>query len=90
MVIVINYVQDLPLFGLLYTIVIPQAINRTVGFILSGFDTKGFNNHLYCYEVTRTMQWFYVEYPHILSFYSSSCKIRSDGNLYIFTFRHIL
>lgn len=89
MVFAINYVQDLPLFGLLHWIVKPQLINGNVGFILSVFRTVGFNNHLHCYEVIPTAEWFYEEYQNFISFYPTSCRTGADGNSYI-SFRHIL
>jgi len=88
MVLAINYDNNLPLFGLLHWIVKP-LINDKIGFILSGFYTVGFNNHLHCYEITPSMQWFYQEYQDLISFYPTSCRIGADGNSYL-SFRHIL
>lgn len=89
MVLAINYENDLPLFGLLHWIVKPQVNNDKIGFILSGFDTVGFNSHLHCYEVTITEFWYYSEYKELVSFYPTSCRIGADGNSYV-SFRHIL
>lgn len=89
MVLVIKHEEDLPLFELLHWIVKPQVINGRIGFIFSGFRTIGFNNHLHCYEVAPSIEWFYEEYENLVLFYPSSCKIGADGNTYIL-FRHAL
>lgn len=89
MVLAINFQNDLPLFGLLHWIVKPQLINDRVSFILSGFNTVGFNSHLHCYEVTPTVEWFCQEYKDLISFHPTSCRTGADGNSYV-TFKHVL
>ncbi|KYN20118.1 hypothetical protein ALC57_07546 [Trachymyrmex cornetzi] len=89
MVLVINFQNDLPLFGLLHWIVKPQLINDRISFILSGFNTVGFNSHLHCYEVTPTVEWFYKECQDLISYYPTSCRTGADGNSYV-TFKHVL
>ncbi|XP_067216431.1 uncharacterized protein [Linepithema humile] len=89
MVLAINYKNNLPLFGLLHwTVKLPNNNNR-VGFILSIFETVGFNSHLHCYEVTPTMELLFLNYEDLISFYPASCRIGADGNLYV-SFKHIL
>ena len=68
MVLVINYEEDMSLFGLLQSTIQLQA-DENVRFILSGFYTVEFNEHLHCYEVTQTDEWFLVAYRELISFH---------------------
>lgn len=89
MILVINYDEDLPTFGNLYCIVRPQNVQEYPLFLLSGLQTVGFNEHLHCYEIRPTPEWFLVEYRDLISFYPSTAHVGSDGNTYV-VFRHTL
>ncbi|KYM95062.1 hypothetical protein ALC62_14308 [Cyphomyrmex costatus] len=90
MILVINYEENLPIFGKLCWIVRPQNVQELYPFfLLSGLQTVGFNEHLHSYKIKSTPEWFLIEYRNLISFYPSTIHVGSDGNTYV-TFRHML
>jgi len=81
--------EDLPIFGSIVWIVRPQEPNAMPFFLLSVMQTIGHNDHLHCYEVQSTNEWFFVNYDQLLSFYPTTSRIGADGHSYV-TFRHSL
>ncbi|KYQ54177.1 hypothetical protein ALC60_13453 [Trachymyrmex zeteki] len=63
MILVINYEENLPIFGKLCWIVRPQNMQELYPFfLLSGLQTVGFNEHLHSYKIKSTPEWFLIEY----------------------------
>lgn len=89
MVLAINSENNLPLFATIRWIVKPLRENEKAWFLLSGLETVGFSEHLHCYEVRSTNEWFFIEYENLVSFYPSKCRVGIDGLNYV-TFRHEL
>ena len=83
MVVVISYEDDLPLFALIKFIVKPLREYEKAWFVLSGLHTVGFSDHLQCFEVKSTTEWFFVEYEDLISFYPTTCCIGGDRLLYV-------
>ncbi|XP_043481648.1 uncharacterized protein LOC122510809 [Leptopilina heterotoma] len=87
-ILAIRYENDLPLFGVIETIITPQE-NGNTQFILTALHTVGFNDHLHCYDVTPTQTWFLSSYNEVLSFHPYFLRTGGDGNQYI-SFKHLL
>lgn len=88
MVLAHNFENDVPLFGVLKWIVMPN-VDDSIHFILSGMNTIGFEEHLQCFNVRPSNEWFFVQDSELLTFYPGYPRTGADGNTYV-AFRHRL
>lgn len=78
-ILVINYEENLPLFGKLCWIVKSQNIQEYPFFLLSGMQTINFNEHLHSYQIRSMPEWFLINYENLISFYPSITHIPKEN-----------